>query len=383
MQVDDPIAMVAHWAELAERYAYESPMSDITFLGRSQRRILRREPFGVVAAITPWNVPLYLNLAKIAPTIGAGNVCILKPAPDTPWSATHLGKVIAEKTDIPAGVVQIVASSDHGLGEILTTDERVDAISFTGSTATGRRIMACASQTLKKVFLELGGKSATILLDDADFGKVCPTAAMTCIHGGQGCAISTRWLVPRSRHEEAVELIRAAFEGWHYGDPTDAANLQGPQVSRRQQERILAFVEKGRLEGARCLVGGGRPEGMGYYVEPTLFVDVDSRMTIAQEEIFGPVLCVLAYDDEDDAVRIANDSRYGLSGAIFGGDEERALAVARRIRTGTLAVNGGQWFHVDTPFGGYKQSGIGRENGVMGFEELLETKVIALPPRRD
>ena len=383
MQVDDPIAMVAHWAELTERYAYESEMTDIRFLGRPQRRILRREPFGVVAAITPWNVPLYLNLAKIAPTIGAGNVCILKPAPDTPWSATHLGRVIAEKTDIPAGIVQIVASSDHALGEQLTTDERVDAVSFTGSTATGRRIMACASATLKKVFLELGGKSATILLDDADFERVCPTAAMTCIHGGQGCAISTRWLVPRSRQDEAIERIRTAFEGWRYGDPTDPANLQGPQVSRRQQERVLDYVAKGKAEGARCLVGGGRPEHKGFYVEPTLFVDVESRMTIAQEEIFGPVLCVLAYDDDDDAVRIANDSRYGLSGAIFGGDEARAMAVARRIRTGTLAVNGGQWFHVDTPFGGYKQSGIGRENGTMGFEELLETKVIALPSRHD
>jgi len=379
MQVDEPIEMVAYWAELAGRYAYETAMSDIPFLGRSQRRIQCREPVGVVGAITPWNVPFYLNLAKIAPALGAGNTCVLKPAPDTPWSGTHLGRVILEKTDIPPGVVGIVASSDHAVGEVLSTDPRIDAISFTGSTRTGRRIMACAAETVKRVFLELGGKSATILLEDAEFGKICPGAAMTCIHGGQGCAISTRWLVPRARYDEAVELIAAAFEGWRYGDPTDPANMQGPQISRAQQERVLSYIERGKAEGARCLVGGGKPSGKGFYVEPTLFVDVDPKMTIAQEEIFGPVLCVIPFDDDEDAIRIANDSEYGLSGAIHSGDEARALAVARRIRTGTLSVNGGQWFHVDTPFGGYKQSGVGRENGVMGFEELLETKVIALP----
>jgi aldehyde dehydrogenase (NAD+) len=239
--------------------------------------------------------------------------------------------------------------------------------------------MACAAATVKKVFLELGGKSVTIVLDDADFGKVCPGAAMTCIHGGQGCAIATRWLVPRSRYDEAIELMKAAFEAWNYGDPTNPENLQGPQVNRQQQERVLSYIEKGKAEGARCLVGGEKPEGKGFFVEPTLFVDVDPKMTIAREEIFGPVLCVIPYQDEADAIRIANDSDYGLSGVVQGGDEARALGVARQIRTGTLAVNGGQWFHVDTPFGGYKQSGVGRENGVMGFEELLETKVIALP----
>jgi len=379
MQVDDPIEMVAYWAELAGSYEYESAMSDVPFLGRPQRRILRREPVGVVGAITPWNVPFYLNLTKIASAIGAGNTCVLKPAPDTPWSGTHIGRVIAEKTDIPPGVIQIVASSDHSVGEVLSTDARIDVVSFTGSTQTGRRIMACAAETVKKVFLELGGKSATIVLDDADFGSVCPGAAMTCIHGGQGCAIATRWLVPRARYDEAIDLMRTAFEGWNYGDPTNPANLQGPQVSRLQQERVLSFIEKGKAEGARCLVGGGKPEGKGFFVEPTLFVDVDPKMAIAQEEIFGPVLCVIPYDDDADAIRIANDSIYGLSGAIQGGDEVRSLEVARQIRTGTLAVNGGQWFHVDTPFGGYKQSGVGRENGVMGFEELLETKVIALP----
>ena len=381
MQIDEPIEMAAYWAELAGNYDYETAMSDISFLGRPQRRILRREPIGVVGAITPWNVPFYLNLAKIVPAIGAGNVCILKPAPNTPWSATHIGKVIAEKTEIPAGVVQIVASSDHLVGETLTTDPDIDAVSFTGSTETGRRIMRCASETVKKVFLELGGKSANIVLDDANFEKICPGAVMTCIHAGQGCAITTRWLVPRARYDEAISLMQTAFEAWNFGDPTDLKNMQGPQISREQQERVLAYIENGKAEGARCLVGGRERAGKGFFVEPTLFVDVDPKMTIAREEIFGPVLCVIPYDDDADAIRIANAGDYGLSGAVQSGDEARALRVAREIRSGTLSVNGGQWFHVDTPFGGYKQSGVGRENGVMGFEELLETKVMALPGR--
>jgi aldehyde dehydrogenase (NAD+) len=232
------------------------------------------------------------------------------------------------------------------------------------------------------VFLELGGKSANIVLDDADLAKVLPGTAMTCVHGGQGCAITTRLLLPRSRYAEGVAIVKAAFEGWRYGDPTDPSVLQGPQVSRRQQERVLAYIEKGKQEGARLLVGGKRPDRPGFFVEPTLFVDVDPRSTIAQEEIFGPVLVVIPYDDDDDAVRIANESIYGLSGAVSSASEERALGVARRIRSGTLSVNGGAWFHVDSPFGGYKQSGLGRENGLAGFEEYLETKVIALPKKR-
>jgi aldehyde dehydrogenase (NAD+) len=383
MHVDDPIEMVAYWAEKATAYPYEQQLSDVPFLGQPQRRLLRREPVGVVGAITPWNVPLYLNIAKLGPALAAGCAVVLKPAPDTPWSATHLGRIVAEQTEIPPGVVNIVASSDHLLGELLSTDPRVDLVTFTGSTATGRRVMDRASATVKKVFLELGGKSANVVLDDARLEAVLPGAAMTCVHGGQGCAITTRLLLPRSRYAEGVEIVKAAFERWSYGDPTDPRNLQGPQVSRRQQERVLAYIEKGRREGARCLVGGGVPKHLprGFYVEPTLFVDVDPCSTIAQEEIFGPVLCVIPYEDDDDAVRIANHSIYGLSGAVHSASEERALAVARRIRTGTISVNGAQWFHVDSPFGGYRQSGVGRENGLQGFEEYLETKVIALPRR--
>jgi aldehyde dehydrogenase (NAD+) len=383
MHVDEPIEGMAYWAEKAASYPYEQAMSEVPFMGQPQRRLLRREAVGVVGAITPWNVPLYLNLAKIGPALAAGCTVVLKPAPDTPWSATQLGK-LAQQTDLPPGVLNIVASSDHGLGEMLSCDPRVDLVTFTGSTATGRRVMERASATVKKVFLELGGKSANIVLDDADLAKVLPGTAMTCVHGGQGCAIATRLLLPRSRYAEGVAIVKAAFEGWRYGDPTDPSVLQGPQISRRQQERVLGYIEKGKQEGARCLVGGGVPKHLpkGFFVEPTLFVDVDPASTIAQEEIFGPVLVVIPHDGDEDAVRIANQSIYGLSGAVHSASEERALAVARRVRTGTISVNGGAWFHVDSPFGGYKQSGVGRENGVAGFEEYLETKVIALPKRK-
>jgi aldehyde dehydrogenase (NAD+) len=381
MHVDDPIEMMAYWAELAASYPYEQRLSDVPYLGRPQGRILRREAAGVAGLITPWNVPLYLNIAKLGPALASGCTVVLKPAPDTPWSATHLGKLVAEKTDIPAGVVNVVASSDHSLGELLSSDPRVDLVSFTGSTATGRRVMERASATLKKVFLELGGKSANVVLDDANLAAVLPMTAFTCVHAGQGCALTTRLLLPRSRYAEGLELVKAAFERWKYGDPTNPAHMQGPQISRRQQERVLAYVEKGRQEGARLVLGGGVPKHLakGFYVEPTLFADVDPDSTIAQEEIFGPVLCVIPFADDDDAVRIANRSSYGLSGAVHGASVERALGVARGIRTGTLSVNGAQWFHVDNPFGGYKQSGVGRENGRMGFEEYLETKLIALP----
>jgi aldehyde dehydrogenase (NAD+) len=383
MHVDDPIEMMAYWADKASSYPYERPMKDIPFLGRSNGRILRREATGVVGAITPWNVPVYLNIAKIGPALASGCTIVLKPAPDTPWSAMHIGKVIAEHTDIPPGVVNIVASSDHLTGEILSSDPRIDLVTFTGSTATGRRIMECASSTLKKVFLELGGKSAHVVLDDADLAAVLPMGAMTCVHGGQGCAITTRLLLPRSRYEQGLALLEKAFRSWNYGDPTQPANLQGPQISKRQQQRVLAYLEQGKKDGARVVVGGGAPEHLprGFYVEPTLLADVDPDSAIAQEEIFGPVLCVIPHDGDDDAVRIANNSVYGLSGAVSSANEERALAVARRIRTGTISVNGAMWFHVDTPFGGYKQSGLGRENGEMGFEEYLETKVIACSPR--
>ncbi len=383
VQSDSSIDDVSYWADLAGSYPYEQPMSDIQFMGRPQRRLMRREACGVVGAITPWNFPLYLNLAKLGPALAAGNTVVLKPAPDTPWCATQLGRLVAENTDFPPGVVNVVASSDHSLGGQLSSDPRVDLVTFTGSTATGRRVMEACSATVKKIFLELGGKSAHIVLDDVDLSKLAGSVLTVCTHGGQGCAIPTRLLLPRSRYEEGVAMAKAAFESVPYGDPANPGHLQGPQVSRKQQERVLAYIEKGRKQGARLVTGGGVPAHLprGYFVEPTLFADVDPDSTIAQEEIFGPVLCVIPFDDDDDAVRIANNSIYGLSGSISSASEERALGVARRIRTGTLSVNGSMWFHVDSPFGGYKQSGVGRENGEQGFEEYVETKVIGVSPQ--
>jgi aldehyde dehydrogenase (NAD+) len=340
------------------------------------------QPLGVAGQVIPWNFPLLMLAWKIAPALAAGNTVVLKPAPDTPWSATFIGRVAAEQTDIPPGVLNVVTSGDAAtVGEMLTTDPRVDLVSFTGSTATGRRIMASGAETLKKVFLELGGKSANVILDDADFAAAVPSGSMICMHGGQGCAITTRMLLPKSHYDEAVDILKTAFENVPYGDPTDPGNIMGPLVNARQRDRVLGYIEKGKAEGARLLVGGGRPQHLdkGYYVEPTLFVDVDPDATIAQEEIFGPVLCVLKYDGDDDAVRIANNSMYGLSGSVTSASLERAEAVARRIRTGTVSVNGGMWFGPDSPFGGYRQSGIGREHGIEGFEEYLETKTLGLP----
>ena len=382
VQQDSCIDDMLWEVDLLDRYEWESDLPVHEFMGMKSARRVVREPVGVVAAVTPWNFPFMLNLSKIVPALAAGNTAVLKPAPDTPWSATFIGRLAAEQTDLPPGVLNVVPSGDPAaVGEVLSADPRVDMISFTGSTATGRRIMARGAETLKKVFLELGGKSANVILDDADFASVVPSGSMICMHGGQGCAITTRMLLPRSHYDEAVDLLKAAFENVPYGDPNDPGVIMGPLVNARQRDRVLGYIEKGKAEGARLLVGGGRPPHLekGYYVEPTLFVDVDPDATIAQEEIFGPVLAVIRYEDDDDAVRIANNSSYGLSGAVTSKSMDRALGVARRIRTGTVSVNGGLWFGPDSPFGGYKQSGNGREHGVAGFEEYLETKTLGLP----
>jgi aldehyde dehydrogenase (NAD+) len=382
VQGDSVIRDLGWVVDLVGRYAWERDLPVHEFFGMKSRRRIYREAVGVVGCITPWNFPLQVNLAKVGPALAAGNTVVLKPAPDTPWNATFIAKVVAEHTDIPRGVFNVVTSADPArVGEALTADPRVDMISFTGSTAVGKRIMASGAETVKRVFLELGGKSANVVLDDADFERVLPFCSMTCIHGGQGCAITTRLLLPRSRYEEGLAILETAFRNVKYGDPMNPQNIQGPQINRRQQERVLGYIEQGVREGAKLVVGGKRPSELekGFYVEPTLFRDVDNQMTIAQEEIFGPVLVVIPFDDDDDAVRIANDSIYGLSGSVSSASEERALAVARRMRTGTIGVNGGMWFAPDSPFGGYKQSGIGREMGVEGFEEYLETKTIGLP----
>ncbi len=381
-QLDAPLADALLWPiEQMSDFAWQRRIADGKAFGKS-KRIVTKVPVGVVGAIAPWNYPFEIALAKLGQALVTGNTVILKPAPDTPWSATRIGRLIAEKTDIPAGVVNVVTSADHQCGEQLVTDRRVDMISFTGSTATGRRIMAQGAPSLKRLFLELGGKSAQIYMDDADLPSALAMAAFsTCAHAGQGCAMPTRMLLPRSRYDEGLEIVAQTFRDLKYGDPTDFDNLQGPQINRAQRDKILGMIQGGVAEGARLVTGGGRPEHLekGWYVEPTLFADVDNSMSIAREEIFGPVLTVIPFDDDDDAVRIANDSEYGLSGMVSSSDLDRALRVAHRIRSGTMTVNGGQWYGAEAPFGGFKASGIGRQNGDEGFEQYLETRTIGMP----
>ncbi len=345
---------------------------------RSWRKVLK-EPVGTVAAIVPWNYPFEVTINKLGPALATGNTVILKAAPDTPWNATRIGRLVAEQTDFPAGVLQVITTSDNAVAEDLIIDRRVDMVSFTGSTAVGRRIMEKGAQSLKRLFLELGGKSADVVLEDADFEAKLSTAWTVCAHGGQGCVMLTRLLLPRSRYDEGVALMEDGFRQVPYGDPTDPSNFQGPQISAGQRDKILAYIDSGRSQGARVVVGGGRPSHLpkGYYVEPTLIADVDNSMTIAQEEIFGPVLVVVPYEDDDDAVRIANDSPYGLGCGVTSGSEAHAIAVGRRIRAGTVSINGGVWYGPDAPFGGYKASGVGRQNGLEGFEQYTETKTIA------
>jgi aldehyde dehydrogenase (NAD+) len=380
VQLDMPIKFMDWTIDLIGKYQYERDIGVTNVMQMPTRRVVYKEAAGVVGAITPWNVPVQINLAKLIPALGAGCTVVLKAAPDTPWSAAILGEAAAE-TDLPAGVLNVVTGGDKaGLGEILTSDPRVDVISFTGSTATGRRIMAAASSTLKRVFLELGGKSANIVLEDSDFSTALLSSLAVCYHAGQGCAIATRILLPRSRYAEGVAMIKAMFEAMPYGNPEAMDQILGPLVSKVQHERVLNYIKIGKDEGARLVTGGERPAHLprGYYVQPTLFADVDNRMRIAQEEIFGPVLCAIPFEDDDDAVRIANDSIYGLNGVVHSADPDRALAVAKRIRAGTINVNAANAFDADAPFGGYKQSGIGREMGVEGFEEYLQTKTIGL-----
>jgi aldehyde dehydrogenase (NAD+) len=381
-QLDTPVGSLGWVADLAESYEWETDLGNAEPLGIPSHRWVRREATGVVGAVTPWNVPHQINLAKLGPALAAGNTVVLKPAPDTPWCAAVLGRLIAEETDIPAGVVNVVTSSDHALGALLSTDPRVDQVSFTGSTATGRKVMAAAADTVKKVFLELGGKSAFVILDDADLRGACATAAFTvCTHAGQGCAITTRLLVPRSLFDEAVDSTSRVMAKLPAADPTDPGTICGPLVSARQRDRVEGYLRLAIEEGGSFALGGGRPEGLdgGYFVEPTLIVGVGNDARVAQEEIFGPVLVVIPFDDDDDAVALANDSAYGLSGSVWSADRDRAVGVANRIRTGTVGINGGLWFSPDVPFGGYRQSGVGRESGVAGFEEYLETKSLAEP----
>jgi aldehyde dehydrogenase (NAD+) len=381
-QIESPIEEVKHWAEHAKDFDYlvDTGVHD-TPMGPARRKIAY-EPIGVVGAITPWNVPFYLNIAETVPALMAGNTVVLKPAQLTPWSGSEYGRIVAEETDIPAGVFNVVVSNANEVGAALSADPRVDMITFTGSTATGRAILAAGAPTVKKTLLELGGKSAHIVLDDADFNSALPWAAMmACVMSGQSCILPSRILLPRSRYDEGVAMLKASMENFPVGDPWTPGNMQGPQISGTQREKVLGLIRSGLDSGARLVTGGGIPENLptGYYVQPTLLADVDPDAQISQEEIFGPVLTVTPYDTEDDAVAIANNSIYGLSGEVSSGDVDRAMAVARRMRTGNVTINGKSHFGITSPFGGTKQSGLGRRNGDEGYREYLEGKTIGLP----
>ena len=380
-QLGEPLKFLPFYADLAESYEFHQQLGEADTMAGRANRWVEKEAVGVVAAITPWNYPNQINIAKIAPALAAGCTVVLKPAPDTPWTGLALGRLIAERTDIPAGVVNVVTAQDKTIGEVLTNSPLVDMVSFTGSTAVGRRIMEAGSATIKRIFLELGGKSAQIVLDDVEDmgGAVIAAAFGVCTHGGQGCATSTRLLLPRFRYEEGVQAAADMISAVAYGDPEEPSNMTGAIVNRAQLERMDRLVQEAVADGARVVVGGGIASQFdkGFFFQPTLLADVTNDMNIAREEIFGPVLVAIPYDDDADAIRIANDSIFGLSGGVSSADRERALHVARRIRTGTMSVNGGLWYGADVPFGGFKQSGLGREMGVAGFEEYLEQRAMA------
>ncbi len=382
-QLEAPVGSVKWVADMMDGYQWSEDLGVVESYGGHHRRWIEREAVGVVAAITAYNFPVQLNLAKLGPALAAGNTVVLKGAPDTPWSALALGNLIANETDIPPGVVNILTSAENSVGEVLTTHPDVDMVTFTGSTATGRKIMAAASATVKKTFLELGGKSAYVVLDDADVeAAAAMNSFMICTHAGQGCAINTRMLVPAAMADTAAEIVAATLANIPYGDPTDASMMMGPLINSRQRDKVHKFVTDAVNQGAKLVTGGKRPDHLpvGYFYEPTLLAGVGENDLVAQEEVFGPVLAIIPYDGGDDeAVRIANNSIYGLSGSVNSADPDRARAVARQIRSGTISVNGGMYYAPDAPFGGYKQSGIGREMGVAGFEEFLEIKTLAEP----
>ncbi|MFC7906121.1 aldehyde dehydrogenase [Streptomyces nigra] len=359
---------------VARDFSYEEPRDGV--LGRI---LVRREPVGVVAAVVPWNVPQFVAAAKLAPALLAGCSVVLKPSPESPLDAYLLAE-IARDAGLPDGVLSVLPA-DREVSEYLVGHPRIDKVSFTGSVAAGRRVMEVAARHLTRVTLELGGKSAAVVMPDADVeATVAGVVPAAWMNNGQACVAQTRILLPRSRYDEFAEAFAAAAGALVVGDPLDPATQVGPLVARRQQRRSLDYIRIGQEEGAKILTGGGRPQGLekGWYVEPTLFGDVDNTMRIAREEIFGPVICLLPYGDEAEAVRIANDSEYGLSGSVWTADTAHGVDIARRVRTGTYSVN---TFSLDMlgPFGGYKNSGLGREFGPEGFGEYFEHKMIHLP----
>ncbi|MGQ0844059.1 MAG: aldehyde dehydrogenase family protein [Sporichthyaceae bacterium] len=369
VQVGGPLAILDYYAKLAASYEFT------TEVGNS---LVVREPAGVVGAILPWNYPLYLLVAKVAPALAAGCTVVLKPADVAP-GASFVFAECCVAAGLPAGVFNLVSGGD-GVGAALAAHPGVDVVSFTGSTAVGASVAQAAGANIARVALELGGKSANIILDDADLEKAVAAGVNNAfLNSGQTCSAWTRMLVPAALQDEACALAEKAVARLTVGHPLEETSRLGPLASAEQRDRVASYIELGIAEGARLVTGGpGVPDGVdagGYYVRPTVFADVTPDMRIAREEIFGPVLSIMPYADEDEAVRIANDSEYGLHGAVFSADADRALAVARRLRTGQVDVNGGAWNPM-APFGGYKKSGLGREMGESGLEEFLETKAI-------
>jgi len=369
IQVAAPIQAIRDYANILESYPFEETIGD---------SLIIKEPVGIVAAITPWNFPLYQIIHKIAPAIGAGCCMVVKPSEIAPLNAQVLADAI-DKTSLPNGVFNLVCGSGIPVGEALVSHPNVDMISFTGSTRAGKRIAGLGADRIKRVALELGGKSANIILDDADIERAVRKGVSNCyLNSGQTCSALTRMLVPRDLHDQIAELAGSAARRFVVGDPTSNSTHLGPLISANQRDRVLDYIRSGIEEGATLVAGGPEmPTGLtrGYYVQPTVFSNVENHMTIAQEEIFGPVLCIIPYDTEDHAIAIANDSPFGLSGGVWSADVDRAHRVARRLRTGQVDINGAA-FNPLAPFGGYKMSGYGREYGSHGVSEYLETKAI-------
>jgi len=368
VQAEFPIMMIGMNAKFIRDATLEEE------LGNS---LVIKEPIGVVGCVTPWNYPLHQVVCKVAPALAAGCTIVLKPAEMAPLSAFMLAEA-AHEIGLPNGVINVVSGAGRVVGEAIVAHPDVDMVSFTGSVQAGRRIASVAGEGIKKVCLELGGKSAFIVLDDAPFDKAIPAGVNSCMqNSGQTCSAWTRMLVPRSRQDEAVELAKAQLAKLILGDPFDKNTRLGPLASAAQRDSVLDYIERGKVEGATLVAGGGKPSHLptGYYVEPTIFSNVANRMKIAQEEIFGPVLAIVPYDSEADAISIANDSEFGLSGGVWAGTPERALGVARQLRTGQVDINGGR-FNPLAPFGGYKKSGIGREIGPLAIDEFFQLKSI-------